>query len=343
MAGSFRTVSLGMKEGLEELGLLAGFVQGESTEFELEEPGATAPVAIVVGDPMRVLQTHVHGLHTKTWLLLAPNSNGIPPKLRDELLGDVFSPSKQKRVPVVDGLLAPSTWAQQVLQRDFPDKPVVLCPHGILSDFRFRPLWSERRAADKKFTGLHVTSSRLSRKGTTELVEAWMRMDDKSELHILANPQHRALIGRMVQEKGAEKRVFVFPGQYEQSVYVRSLHIYSVVVQPSRAEGFGLVPLEARACGVPAVMTDNTGHLDQFDAGCCERVESGLDASSDDYWGATAPKVSVDAIHEALLRARGRMPTLVENAIKFARDPSEWSWANQIRTAMKNITKEHTK
>ena len=67
MAGSFRTVTLGMQEALKELELLSGFVPGESTEFELEVPGATAPIAVVVGDPMRVLQTHIHGDHKQAF------------------------------------------------------------------------------------------------------------------------------------------------------------------------------------------------------------------------------------------------------------------------------------
>ena len=36
---------------------------------------------------------------------------------------------------------------------------------------------------------------------------------------------------------------------------------FDVIVQPSRVEGFGLCPLEALCCGVPAVVTTGTGHL----------------------------------------------------------------------------------
>ena len=41
---------------------------------------------------------------------------------------------------------------------------------------------------------------------------------------------------------------------------------FDLVCQPSRAEGFGLVPLEARACGVPVAATLCTGHADHMAA-----------------------------------------------------------------------------
>ena len=337
MAGSFRTVTLGMLQALEDLLLMSGFVPGESTEFELDVPGATAPIAVVVGDPMRVLQTHIHGDHKQTWLMLAPNSNGVPPKLRDELSKDTNSPSKGRRVPVVDGFLAPSSWAQEVLKREFPNHPVRLCRHGVISAFRCQPeLWERREQLP--FRALHVTSSKLSRKCTRELIRAWKRLKTDSTLDVLANPEFAPKFQEMVNAEGAQHVVQVIPGgriPYDQ--YVKTLHLYSLVVQPSRAEGFGLVPLEARACGVPVVMTNNTGHQDHFDPLSCEIVQSGPDQESDDYWGATAPTVSEDDILDGLKRARLRLPALKEEAMAFAKSHEKWTWTNQVRETMKEL------
>lgn len=339
LAGSFRTVTKGFEEGLTELGLLAGSVH--SSDMYGQEPagGATAPVAVVVGDPLRALNTHIWGNHQKCWLMLAPNSEGIPASLRNTLLKDMFSPLKKQRARTVDGFLAPSEWAKGVLEREFPDHPVVLCPHGILSDFQFDLDLSARRLR-LPYRALHVTSTKFSRKGTRELVGAWMRVG-RGVLDILANPEYLGLTKKLVTDAGAEKLVRVVAGQHiPYAQYVQSLHLYSEVIQPSRAEGFGLVPLEARACGVPVVMTNNSGHAQHFDASSCQLVESGPNGDSDDYWGATAPTVTTESIEQALVQAKEQWWERRLAARDFARSREHWSWANQIKAAMQEIVKD---
>src|SRR5690606_16992598 len=80
--------------------------------------------------------------------------------------------------------------------------------------------------------------------------------------------------------------------------------------QPSRAEGFGLVPLEARVAGVPVVTTACTGHQDHVTEGSrgVVIVDSGADAPIDDGPGAMAPAVRAASVADALrvaYRCRG--------------------------------------
>ena len=169
LRGSFRTVSEGLRLAFTELGVLDGYYIGEAQDFD-EPPvgGATAPIAVVVGDPLRCLMAHTQGAHEEIWLLLAPNSEGVPPKLVNEL-----NAMRGKR-KTVDGLLAPSTWALKVLQKAFPDLPVELCQHGVLPCFRpYEELLVTPRA---QYVAIHLTSTNLSRKGTRELVGAWNKV-----------------------------------------------------------------------------------------------------------------------------------------------------------------------
>src|SRR5690606_27064254 len=112
--------SEGLKVGLEELGLLDGYHIGEALDFDTEPvPGATAPIAIVVGDPMRVLLAHTQGDHEQIWLMLAPNSEGIPPHLRQQLRAQAPGSTRS----LVTGFLAPSGWAVKVIRREFLSYP----------------------------------------------------------------------------------------------------------------------------------------------------------------------------------------------------------------------------
>src|SRR5690606_21162247 len=195
MQGSFATVSLGLQEAFEDLEVLSGFHVGEQLEFDSDPVGGCdAPVAVVVGSPMRVLMAHVQGQHKEVWLMLAPNSEGIPPATKAQLLEK--APSGE---PLVTGFLAPSTWAQRVLEREFPDHPVVLCQHGLLQEFRNTPLKAAIEVA-KPFA-LHFTSSGLSRKCTQELINIWPEVVRKgfsvSKLVILSNPMFKPQIEEM--------------------------------------------------------------------------------------------------------------------------------------------------
>ena len=332
MSASFRTVSEGLKEAFEDLGVLSGYVVGEQQEFDSEKlDGALAPVAVVVGDPMRVLMAHLQGDHKEIWLMLAPNSEGIPVRFKQELT------AVRGGRPTVTGFLAPSSWAKFILEQEFPDYPVKLCRHGVLKAFQMNRTWRQEawnhlRKDAVNFVALHVASA-VARKGTGELVQAWQKLKAAKKIEgmllISCNPRFAAEFEALAPQ---DSSIRVVHGQtWDTQTYSRLLqqHVH-LVIQPSRAEGFGLVPLEARACGVPVAMSVNTGHLDQLVGVGVEVVliKSGPSEESDDYWGATAPTVSEKDVEESLLRAYEQIDTRIEQAILSADETrNAWTWA----------------
>lgn len=348
LRGSFRTVTEGLELAFRELGVLEGTFYGETPEFdEVSAGGAFAPIAVVTGDPLRVLQAHYHGQHKKKFLLLAPNSNGVQRSLVRQLKEPLKLPTGEK-VPTVDGFLAPSKWAREVLQESFPDHPVIYCPHGVMPAFRKN---EELRAAALRnlqggsFRILHVTSSRLSRKCTRELIAAWeMFLSDKDplgfRLDISVNPEFLQEYASLpTPGTVAGDTVGIYPGQnFRIDDFVKTVQSYNFVVQPSRAEGFGLVPLEARACGVPAIATDNTGHLDHHFGPGTIPVLSGLVTDSDDYLGATAPSVQVESILASLEGAYASAVELHEEAMSQADIVADkWAWSKLTEPALKEM------
>jgi glycosyltransferase involved in cell wall biosynthesis len=337
-----------MKQAAEESGLLAKYVV-TSKVYDGDDQNVTdSPVAILCGDPEYVSRLYQHKLRC---LVLAPNSNGIGPVVAD------FLKQRDLGRPRIDVLLAPSEWAAEVLRREFGEHRVLVSPHGVAAEFgsfteadwiggypqaNNRELRQEVHAEylDGIFNVLHVTSTATDRKGTPQLVAAWKKLGwKKSKLAILCHPSHLQQHQEMVDGVNG---VAVFPtmtmSNYELYLHYSSAHI---VCQPSRAEGFGMVPLEARVAGVPVVMTECTGHSQHMSAGGYAgtvTVKHGADAPSEDYPGATAPSVTVDAICDALERARDIWPTLsLELSHQCEAMSKEWSWRNQNEPTMRRL------
>jgi alpha-1,3-rhamnosyl/mannosyltransferase len=78
------------------------------------------------------------------------------------------------------------------------------------------------------------------------------------------------------------------------------LHVALALVHPSRAEGFGLTPLEAMAAGAPALVSD---------VGAVREVTGEaavlLDPGDPDGWASALRQVLVDPEHRAALVAAG--------------------------------------
>lgn len=345
MKGSFRTVTLGLERAFMALEVLEGTHLGENVEFEDGVGGAGAPVAVVTGDPMRILQAHYQGSHKEIWLMLAPNSEGIPPLIKQELSDSVRNPATGERRPAITGLLAPSSWAKKILQREFPRHPVILCRHGVLPEFKPDPnlrKMAKCMFAAGEFRVLHVTSSRLSRKCTRETILAWKQLHSrypKSKLEVFVNPEFVSEYVDLVQRLEAGGTTTIVPGQnYLLDVFANGIQAYAFVVQPSRAEGFGLVPLEARACGVPVVATDNTGHRDHVKGEGTIVVPSEAEMPSDDFPGARAPSVSVEAIFRGMQRMVDRFEIENDAASRVAVELGKyWSWEKQVASAVQEL------
>lgn len=327
--GSFGRVSRGLEEGLKELGLLAGCVEVDvscSDELELA-PGSDAAIGIYAGNPSFVMVMTSHGVHSDNFVILAPNSTWLPDRLITSL---------RRHAKVV----APSSWGAEIVAR-YTEQVLPPLRHGVSRGFGPKGslgaslLSSYER--DGQFRVLHLASTDKQRKGTRELIAAWRSLVSNGRL---GNHPHLEIVvdapsGTYPDAEGEPTIGMSFRRLNATVEQMSDLYQqFHVVCQPSRAEGFGLCPLEALGCGVPIVASGCTGHHDYLTdqlAGAVA-VATGSPSPIDDGPEAMAPSLDEKDIALALTKAYDQWTSLFSDARENASVVrSHWSWANQTK------------
>jgi glycosyltransferase involved in cell wall biosynthesis len=321
---SFAVVSRGMSRGFEANEALAGFYPTDAFVGEDDQipGGGSAPVAVLCGRPDALHVLGTAGVHKRKYLVLAPNSTWVPQALLRQCERDDI------------GLISPSEWGRGIIESALVDyhmsvPDVCVVPHGILPGFMGGP------DPEGPFKIIHFATSSLARKGTFELIRAFQRWRWRKDakLSLFVAPAH---IPRVSIEL-ADETVDVFPSLNAEpdgiSLVYRQAH---VIACPSRSEGFGLIPLEARACGVPVLMTDCSGHLEHMPleavttgmADGVVRIRTGPMTELSNECGGKARTVDEDSIIEALDLAYSRWEELRQGAILQAMAVRrKWDWA----------------
>jgi len=193
----------------------------------------------------------------------------------------------------MDGLIATTTAAASFLDRD-----AVVVPHGVNTRLFSPPKnraseWAERGLPGRY--GIGVFGRIRPRKGTEEFVEAIIRVlpqrpDWTAVVVGQTTKEFRPFEQRLrarLQDTGLEGEVH-FTGFLKDPQDIRKWYrSLSVVVCPSRVEGFGLPCLEAMASGCPVVAT-RTGAWPEL-------ITEGRD-------GYLVPCRDVDALSKAILK-----------------------------------------
>jgi glycosyltransferase involved in cell wall biosynthesis len=149
---------------------------------------------------------------------------------------------------------------------------------------RFRP--PAGRLQNSGLNILYVGSLTVS-KGIPVLVEAFARFPDQdARLTLVGNTGSRGMARWMAAAIRRDRRVRIAPGDP-----LPHLHAADVFVYPSHSDGFGYAPMEALACGVPVVVTEDTGMKEYLREGQNDRV---------------VPTGSADPILEQLVSFRRR-------------------------------------
>ena len=349
--GSHAQVTEGFRIALTHHGQLDGLLPVDLAVDEATVPGRAAAVALLTG-PLTTLG-QLSPTHRVRSAVVAPNSSRIPPALAKSLNANLHL------------VLAPSSWAAGVLRSELNGPTVLTVPHGIHPDMRVIP--AARAAvldtyrAHGTFNWVHFSTTDRGRKGTLELVRSWPTASPpEAKLFVVLDENARGrLVDDLTELSLRLERVFVLPRlevvlQPDQdpgrsgvapAKVAEFLSVFCGVIQPSRGEGFGLLPLEARACGVPVIATtEATGHQEHLHGTGVNDgvvpVEIGPDAPIDDVPGAYAPAVSPEAIGAAIRQAHHQYEELHRAAMAMAASVRErWAWPAVIRPFLEEINR----
>ena len=171
-----------------------------------------------------------------------------------------FSPLSHWMIEHADALIATSPEAQSFLHG-----PSALIPHGVDCDI-YRPA-ADRDAKWRTLGfggryGIGIFGRVRGQKGTDRFVAAMIELlprhpDFTAIVCGLAKYSEASFLAKLkqqVREAGLSERIH-FLGERPAEEVPHLLAAVSICVSPQPYEGFGLVPLEAAACGTPVVAT----------------------------------------------------------------------------------------
>lgn len=237
--------------------------------------------------------------------------------------GDLFDPSKSSSPHLHAPLRAAVRWllaaADDVVGQSRDTVRHVNDLYGVHRQVGLIPLGIERPparvVASRATFGLPhdafvmVTIGRLvARKAATQLVDVLARSAiANAHLLVIGDGPDAAAIRQRAAELGVAARVHL-PGQVTDADKYAALAVADAFVSTSQHEGFGLVFLEAMACGLPIVCYDRGGQTDFLASG-----ETGFVVKLNDTAAFTE---AVRAIHTDIslrLRLGQRNRQLVDN------------------------------
>lgn len=172
--------------------------------------------------------------------------------------GQSYESRMLRELEIADYVVVPSRATRATfVTAGFPEHRMFVVPYGAdLSHF------GKRERSDDVFRILYVGQVTL-RKGVHYLLQALAGLKlEGSELLVIGHidPAIRPLIR---QWKGTFRHIDSVPKTELAGYYSNS----SVLVLPSLEEAFGLVVLEAMACGVPVIVSSEVGAKEVFDDG----------------------------------------------------------------------------
>lgn len=163
---------------------------------------------------------------------------------------------KRREMELADLVLAPSSFVQKTIQEHI-DKKVARAPYGVDLEF-WAPVMTKSNVS-RNLRFIYAGQCSL-RKGTHLLLQAWQAANLKDAT--------LELVG--LWQLSEKKKRYLPPnvqltGPVSRDELRSCFRSADVFVFPSYFEGFGLVLLEAMACGLPAIATTATAGPDILD------------------------------------------------------------------------------
>lgn len=231
------------------------------TELVKDDSSDTYDIGIIVFNPYSLIGqpsimkqiAQVKPRINKLLLSVVWETTPLPPKWKEVFDSDLF-----------DGFVTPSFFVLNNVKK-MTDKPVFYYPHYIDSS-RFTVQDLELRKKEKEFNVLFIGQN-TKRKGLEDAVISFTRaLHDKEDARLVV--KHHAISRTEMDPEGVivqlsqlnfrpiNSRIFSIKDNMNQEEMNLLYQMASVIICPSRGEGFGLPAAEGMASGLPVIYTD---------------------------------------------------------------------------------------
>ena len=158
----------------------------------------------------------------------------------------------------VDEIWVPSSWNAEIFAECAP-RPVHVVPLGVDAN----AFGYARRARGEKFRVLAMaTYVQETRKGIELAIRAFKAaFPDRDDVELIVHSTYPGDIAKN------DVRIQRSTKQFTTAALADFYRTFDVLLYPSLGEGFGLIPLEAMATGMPAIFAAATGMRDYGDLG----------------------------------------------------------------------------
>ncbi len=178
--------------------------------------------------------------------------------IEPRITGSTYEARVLEEFALADWIIVPSSHAKRTyIEQGFPAERLFMLPYGVDLD-HFQPA----EKPDDCFRVIFAGSLTL-RKGPQYLLEAFSKMDRRKAELVLVGPLDPAFRKVLARYEGSFRYAGVAPRIELSQLYSSS----SVFVLPSLADSFSLATLEAMACGLPVIVSENTGAADAMEPG----------------------------------------------------------------------------
>jgi glycosyltransferase involved in cell wall biosynthesis len=163
------------------------------------------------------------------------------------------------KMDMMDEVLVPSKWLVPIFQAA-TTTPVKLVPLGVDCE-QFTP---KLRVRGSRLNFLHFCSTGGEfRKGADLAIRSFeAAFGNRTDVSLTL---HSTL--PLTAQPRVDSRINFSGGLLSPAQLVQAYHSYDALLYPSRGEGFGMIPLEAMATGMPAIFGNATGMADYAEFG----------------------------------------------------------------------------
>lgn len=236
-----------------------------------------------------------------------------------------------------DLVVVPSQYVESIFRKHC-DHKIMIVHHGIDPVFAHRPEVLKR----PNFTFLYVfnnsqTGGSSIRKGFRELVEIFSELTIRYDVRLIVktdslldvdiNKIKNCRITIDQRDLSTEELCFLY----------NSCHAY---INPTRAEGFGITPLEAMACGIPVISPIHSGLAEFLDSSNCIIISSNVGkevykfgANAGYLWDLTRRDI-YDTMEWCYLNRIGLTQRAIEKSESIR---SKFSWKNCLQPIMNHL------